>query len=246
MWPAKLLSSFFVSLFIFSTFLTTASASLVAIDEGGQIIINVLSAEESVELEIPRVDYLEVKNIAEGDPDPDAKISLLKDDGKIKLVVSTSLGDKSLDVTNYNDEIVEIEERPAVKKLAISVIGDSFEIVQRGVVAVTSYEINIDPGTARLTLETPSGLRFLSILPRQAVDIALQTRYINRIGGQDRLDIKEEESELSYIVSGDKVINLFDIYEYKVPVKAVISASTGEVLSVEQPTWLRILGFLFT
>lgn len=244
--PAKLLPSFFISLFIFSLFFSTARASLVAIDESGQIIINVLSAEESVKLEIPRVDYLEVKNIAEGDLDPDAKISLLKDNGKVKLVVSTSLGDKSLDVTNYNDEIIEIEERPAVKKLAISVVGDSFEIVQRGVVAATSYEITIDPKTARLTLETPSGLRFLSILPRQAVDIALQAKYISIFGGQDRLDIKEVGSELSYIVSGDKVINLFDIYEHKVPVKAVVSASTGEILSVDQPTWLRVLGFLFT
>ncbi|MFV1917106.1 MAG: hypothetical protein ACC618_01285 [Patescibacteria group bacterium] len=222
-----------------------AHASLVTIDKEGRVTLNVLSAEESIELEIPRREYLEVKDIAEGIPNPQAKISLLRSNGKVSLQVSTSSGDKSLDVTDYKGEIVEIEERPAVERIAISVFGDKFEIVQRGVIAETSYEINIDPQTARLTLETPSGLRFLSILPRQAVDVVLRAKYINRIGGQNRLSIEEEGRELAYVVPGDKIINLFDLFEYKVPVKAVVSASTGEILSVEQPTWLRVLGFLF-
>ena len=241
----KLLLFLFFTFLIFATSVQVARASLVTIDKEGKVVINVLSAEESIELEIPEREYLEVKNIAEGIPDPQAKISLLRSDGRVSLQISTSSGDKSLDITNYQDEIVEIEERPAVERIAISVLGDKFEIVQRGVVAVTTYEINIDPQTARLTLETPSGLRFLSILPRQAVDITLQAKYINRIGGQNKLDIKEQGSELSYVVHGDKVINLFDLFEYKVPVKASVSASTGEILSVDQPTWLRILGFLF-
>ncbi|MCH7641106.1 hypothetical protein IID22_02845, partial [Patescibacteria group bacterium] len=241
----KLLLFLFLAFLIFATSAQVTRASLVTIDKEGKVVINVLSAEESIELEIPRRDYLEVKNIAEVTPDPDAKISLLRVNGKVKLNISTSSGDKSLDVTNYKGEIVEIEERPAVERIAISVLGDKFEIVQRGVVAITTYEINIDPQTARITLETPSGLRFLSILPRQAVDITLQAKYINRIGGQDKLDLKEEGGDLSYVVHGDKVINPFDLFEYNVPVKVYVSASTGEILSVDQPTWLRILGFLF-
>jgi len=241
----KLVSALLLFLGAFFLARSTVHAQLVTIDKEGILIINVLSAEDSIELEIPRTEYLQVINIVEGSPDPNAKVSLSRENGKVSLNVSTSSGDKNLDVTNYKKEIVEIEERPPVERIAIRILGDKFEIVQRGIAAETSYEINIDPQTARLTLSTPSGLRFLSILPRQAVDVALQTKYISRIGGQNRLDIIEEGSDLSYIVSGDRVINLFDVIEYPVPVKAHISASTGEVLSIEQPTWLKFLSFMF-
>lgn len=243
--PFRLLFSLVFSLLVFFSAALPVQASLVTIDKEGKVVINVLSAEDSIELEIPRRQYLEIKGIVEGTLDPDAKVSLLKEGGKVNLQISTNSGDKSLDVTNYKEKLVEIEERPVVERIAISVLGDKFEIEQRGVVAATDYEISIEPKSARLTLITPSGLQFLSILPRQAVDIALRAKSINRVGSQNKLDIRQEGSELAYFVPGDKVINFFDLFEYKVPVKTVVSASTGEVLSVEQPTWLRVLGFLF-
>lgn len=238
-----------VSLALFFLFLISTSglayASLVTIDKEGKVTINVLSAEESIELEIPRKEFLEVKDIAKGTPDPEAKISLAKIDGKIKLNVSTSSGEKSLDVTNYKEEIIEIEERSEVERVTISVKAGKFTIEQKGVVAETDFAISINPRTARLALITSSGHRFLSILPRQATEIVLRSKYINRIGRQDRLVISEQGRELSYEVAGDRVINLFNIFEYNVPVSAHISASTGEILSINQPTWLKVLGFLF-
>ena len=224
----------------------SAYASLVTIDPQGGIVFNVLSVEDTIELEIPRRDYLEVKDIADETPDPNAKISLLKEDGKIKLQVSTESGDKSLDVTHYKDEVIEILERPESERLTIGVSDGKFIIEQRGVVAETEFAINIDPQTTGLTLETPSGLRFLSILPREATEAVLRSKFINRIGAEQRIYLEEEEGQdLAYLISGDKVINLFNIFEYSTPVKAKVSASTGEILSVEQPTWLKIIGFLF-
>lgn len=243
---SKVFPSLIVSFLIFFLTSPLVHASLVTIDKEGRVIVKVLSVEDSIELEIPRREFLEVKNIVAETPDPDAKISLAKEDGRVQLNVSTSSGYKSLDVTNYKDDIVEIEERPAVERLTISILADKFTIEQAGVVAETDYEINIDPQTAGLTLETPTGFRYLSILPRQATEVVLRSRYINRIEGQGKLVISEEGRELLYKVSGERVINLFNIVEYSVPVSARVSASTGEVLSVEQPTWLRVLGFLFT
>lgn len=239
-----LLLPFLVLLLLFFLSATSVKASLVTIDEEGRVIINVLSAEESIELEIPRSEYLEIKDIAAVTPDPDAKITLAKADGKVKLNVSTSSGDKSLDVTNYKEEIVEIEERPEVERLVIGVSEGKFTIEQRGVVAETDFDINIDPASAGLTLETPSGFSYLSIFPRQAVNSVLRSKIINRIGGDSTLKIIETDSELSYEVAGDKVINLFNLIEYPVPVKVRVSASTGEILSIDQPTWLRIIRFL--
>jgi hypothetical protein len=58
----------FILSFIFLISTSSAYASLVTINEEGRIVINVLSAEESLELEIPRGEYLEVKNIVSVTP----------------------------------------------------------------------------------------------------------------------------------------------------------------------------------
>ena len=209
------------------------------------MIIKVLSAEESIGLEIPQSEFLEVKNILSETPDSNAKISLVKNEGKTTLNVTSSSGNKSLDITNYKDEILVVEERPEVQKLTFFVSGDKFTLVQRGVYAETDYQINIDPISAKLTLETPSGLRYLSVLPHQATDVVLKANFINRIDDEKRLTIREEGSELTYEVFGDKVFNIFNLFEYGVPVSAKVSASTGEILSIEGPTWLKVINFLF-
>ncbi len=241
-------SIFFVAtlIFLFASKNQTL-ASLVVVGSDGEVTMTVLSVEDSIELEIPRAEYLEVKNVAESAPDQDAKISLFKKDGKVNLNVSTNSGDKSLDVTNYKDAVIEIEKRPQAEKITIGILGENFTISQRGVVVETDYEINIDPKSADLTLSTPSGLRYLSILPRQAVDTILRSNTINRITRQNKVFLVEQNGggDLSYKVSGEKVINLFDLFEYSVPVTSYVSASTGEILSTEQPEWLRVLGFLF-
>jgi hypothetical protein len=237
--------SFLVLLLAFFLTASSAQASLVTIGSEGKVILNVLSVEDSIELEIPRRDYLQVKNIVAGTPDPDAIISLARVDGKVKLNVLTKSGEKSLDVTNYKEEIVEIEERPELERLTIAIQNDKFTIEQKGITAVTDFAINIDPQTAGLTLETPSGFRYLSILPRQAVETLLRSKVINRIASGSRISLAEYSGELFYEVTGERVINLFNIFDYRVPVSARVSASTGEILTVEQPTWLRIFGFLF-
>ena len=241
----RFLFSLVFSLTIFLSLPFRVHASLVTIDNQGKVIVNVLSAEESIELEIPSSEFLEIKNVVSETLEGDAKISLAKVDGKATLEVSSPSGNKSLDVTNYKKEVIEIEERPQVQKLTISVSGDKFVIGQRNVFAETDYQINIDASTARLTLETPSGLRFLSILPRQATDSVLRAKYINRIESEKKLLIKEEGSELAYEVYGDKVLNFFNFFEYPIPVSVKVSASTGEILFVDQPTWLKVINFLF-
>src|SRR3989344_7725394 len=112
--------------------------------------------------------------------DTNAKVSLSKLDGKVALDVSSELGQKSLDVTNYQDEIVEIEERPEVERFTISLSEGKFIIDQGGILAETYFTINIEPKTAELTLETPPGFRYLSILPREAVETILRAKTINR------------------------------------------------------------------
>lgn len=241
----KFTASLFISLITLFLSANLAYASLININKEGKVVINVLSAEESIGLEIPQSDFFEVRNIISETPDADAVITLAKTDGKSTLKVSSNSGDKSLDVTNYKDEVLVVEERPEVQKLTFFVSGDKFTLVQRGVYAETDYQINVDPTSAKLTLNAPSGLRYLSVLPRQATDAVLRANFINRIDEGKRLIIKEEGSDLTYEVFGDKIFNIFNLFEYGVPVSAKVSASTGEILSIEGPTWLKVINFLF-
>lgn len=234
----------FLSFLFFSV--SDTRASLVTITKDGEVIVNVLSAEESIELEIPQKDYLAVKEIASESFSEDVSVSLGREGDKVSLNVSTANGEKSLDVTNYSDNLIEIEERPAVRTLSISVLGDRFAIKQKGLIAHTSYEINVDPKNAGLTLSTPSGLRYLSVLPREAADVMFRSKLIDRISG-DRIMVLEEEvgEELAYVVEGVKVINIFNILDYELPVKAKVSASTGQIAGIIEPGWLKFVAFLF-
>lgn len=238
--------SLLLSAFFLLSSVLPVSASLVVVKESGKIIYNVLSSEKAVGLEVPSTGELSAREIVTGLSDPTSKVTLMKSDGKVTLNVSSSLGERSLDVTDYNDQVVEIEERPEVQRVLIGVLGDKFTIDQQGVRAVTGFEIDVDSESARLSLITQSGSKYLAVLPRQAVDTTLRAKYISHIDKNNQISIIEQNgSDLSYEISGDKLLNIFNILEYPVPVKVWVSASTGEILSVEQPVWLKVFGFVF-
>lgn len=239
---------FVVVLFLLYAFsVTRIQASLIVIDPQGVVVWNVLSSQDEVDLEIPRRDFLEVRNIgADADSASAVKISLRRIDGHVQLKVASSEGEKELDVTDYTEDLVEIEERPELTRLKIGLIQDKFSIQQKGVVALTEFPISIDPATAQLSVETPTGAKYLSILPHQAVESTLRSKTINRFSSGQKVPLIEaEHGELVYTVSGNRVINLLNLFSYKVPVSVDVSASTGEIVSVTQPTWLKVFGFLF-
>jgi hypothetical protein len=247
MWFKKLILFFLTLLLLLFYKATLVKASIITIDNQGKVILNVLSSEDGFGLEIPQAEYLEVKKIAMDSSDSNTKITLTKDNGEMKLNVFGEQGEKSLNVTNIKEDVVEIEERPEVERLVLGVTEGKFTLSQKGIVAVTDYEIDIDPGLAKLALSAPSGLRYLSILPRQVIETVFRSKIINKINPETNMILTEEGGgDLAYVVDGQRVINVLNVFEYKAPVIAKVSASTGEILEVNQPTWLRIFGFLFT
>jgi hypothetical protein len=217
-------------------------ASIATIKPNGEVLINVLSYEDS-ELEIPKSESLRINEVVGEDKNP-SSLALIRDGGGVKLTVDNNNSSQTLDVTQVKDNLIEIEERPEVEKLAILIDGDGFLLKQDDLTAKTDYEIKINPEIAGITLSTPSGFRFLSIFPKEAVATVLRAKVMNDVDNSIELS-EGSDGVLSYLISGERVINLFDLYEHRIPVKARVSASTAEVLSVEQPEWLRILGFLF-
>ena len=234
---------FFVLLFCFSS--ENVKASFVVITSGGEVVVNVLSFEDDNSLGVSR-NKIEITEVFDKDPDEGSKIYFKREDGSVKLNISTNSSKESFDVTNAGEDIIEIEERPKVEKITIGIKDNKFLISQRDVSVETSYEIGIDPETVGITLTTPSGLRYLSILPSQAAQTILRSKVINRLDGDKTITLEEDaQGELAYHIYGKRIINLFDLVEYKVPVNAKVSASTGEISQIDQPVWLQLVGFIF-
>ena len=179
---------FFVILFaffIFSFQTKNAFASLLVIDKDGIITWNVLS-DADVTLDIPRHSYIEVRTLDESEKEAASQVSLKKDENKISLVVSSDQKERVLDVTNWDEDLVEVEERPETQKVKIGIKEGIFSITQKGIVALTEFPIIIDSKTAQLSVETPTGNRYLSIFPYDAVEAVLRAKFISRISDNEK------------------------------------------------------------
>jgi hypothetical protein len=236
----KVLYLTLLSLFLFFWSFSFANAALITVDSEGEVIVKVLSSEDQLALSIPERNELEVKDIVTDSQTTDSSISLIKKDGKVLLTV----GDNTLDVTTWDEGLIEIEERSDTKRIEISVEGDNFVVKQDGVSAKTSYPINIKPKENKLSVETSSGEIYLSVFPIEAAESALRSKYVTRLPDREIGITEKDTGVLTYAVDGEREIQMLKFLDYGVPVTVYISASTGEIVSIDQPTWLRILGFL--
>lgn len=243
----KLLSLSFIVSFLFLLSPQQVDASLVTITEKGELVVNVLSSEDSIDLGIPQKEYFEVKEIAESSGESEASVTIERVNDKISLTVSSpESGNKTLDVTNYDDDIVEIEERNRAKIVRLGVVGDKLSIEQRNIIALTDMPINVDPSKKELSVTTSSGRKLISVLPREAIEALMRTKIVNKMGLNERLNIiEEEEGDVSYVIKGQKVINLFNVYDYEIDITARVSVTTGEVVGIDEPEWLKAINFLF-
>ena len=242
---AKFLTLLLICL-LFLTLAGGAEAALLTINREGRVIWKVLSETSNLALSLPPKGDLKVKEAAKSNLGEGASVSLSKDSGRISLVVEEGQAQKNLDVTSWAGGIIEIEERPEMEKLTISILSGKFGLEQKGITATTEFPINIKSKKGELSVSTPSGERLVLILPRLAVDTALRAKSISYLSGQDAVQLVERGGELAYSIDGVKSLNFFNIFKHQVPVRPFISATTGEVLLIEEPVWLKALGFIFS
>ncbi|OGM61565.1 hypothetical protein A3A52_02870 [Candidatus Woesebacteria bacterium RIFCSPLOWO2_01_FULL_39_14] len=240
----NLKTSFVIGFFVLLLSPSFVSASLLVVKNDGEVTWNVLSEEDNLALDIPTHSYLEVKKAAEVAPSPTSVVTLSRQNGKISLLVDSGNERRELDVTNWQEDLLEIEERAETQKLKVGIEGEKFSLEQEGIIALTSFPVTVDSKTANLSVQTSSGQKFLSIFPREAVDALLRTKLVNKIVNP-RIEVVEENRQLQYVVAGEKVFNILGLLDYSIPITSYISASTGEILSIDSPTWFKYVKFLF-
>jgi len=227
--------------FLFFLFPSSCSASLVTVTSSGEVIQNVLSLQDGLALAVPEKKDIEVSQEV-SDENGDEPIFLNKNDEGITLSVGEGSERKTFDISSWNEDLIEIEERQDTEKINIFVNDGKFAIEQGGFTAYTDFPINIDPVENRISLKTSSGSVFLAIFPIDAAQTVLRSKYVTR--ATQATILEKEVGTLAYEVKGEKEINLFNITKYKIPVNTQVSASTGEILSVDQPIWLKVYNLL--
>jgi len=227
---------------IFRLFVPTKTfASLIKIQKNGELLWNVLAQSDAIgEKELS---FLKIESGREYGSVSGNFVSLRNNKGNVSLVVKTDSKTYEFVPQKSDDYLVEIEERANIRKILIGVGGDNFVINEEGTIAKTHFPIDIDVKLANLIVKTPSGDEFLTLLPKEALKLALRTKLLNELS--EDIEVVEKDGGLHYKVSGNKVLNILDIFEYRIPLTLFISAKTGEINSLDSPTIFKYLKFLF-
>ncbi len=222
-------------------FLMSASgvdASLINIAQDGAVTVNVLASEDS-----PDVSQIggEQSSFSLNNID----LSIQKRDENTYLYLDNGEQTKTLDITNYNDDLVEVEGRQGIQKLTISKIDDNYQIQQDGLIVVTDYQIDVNAKDGDLLIVTPTGKKYLLVFPTEAALTLLRSKVVNKISKDQKIQMSENDGVLTYAIFGKKVFSVFGFLGFEIDVQTKVSATTGEVVAITSPEWMKILSAVF-
>ncbi len=228
---------------LFFVFAFPVKAEIITLRKDGEVTINVLSYEDS--FGVAKKESLEIKDVLNSRVDSEEKILLAKENDEYKLNILSDEGEKELNVTNINGDLIEIEERPSVKNIKIGLIDGNFYLEEAGIVAKTIFPINIDSKNAEISVETQSGEHFIAVSPVDAYQYSLRAKSITKLTSEDILITEKKLGEIIYEIPGEKTLNLFGLVNYDIPVKVSVSTLTGEITNLETEMWMKVLNFFF-
>lgn len=138
----------------------------------------------------------------------------------------------------------EVKDGTNESKIKIRSGKNKFEFQQEGArfSVESNFPLSVDSATRELTVTTPSGSKTVAILPQQAIDNILASGIVSTT---TEIDLKtESDGSLSYNIDGTKNEKLLGIFDVVVPKNLIVSTETGQVLTVNQSTFSKILDFL--
>jgi len=222
----KLIFSFLFVSSVFLLFPSSSKAAMVTIKPDGYVEWQVLGDST-----------LEVKSVAKNLATANSQISLNNTNGKIEL--------NNVDVTNLKEDLVDVQARANTSDLKIGSSGNDFTIEENGITANTSFPITIDPVKNELSVTTSSGSRLISVLPYEGSLSVIRAKLIDKVIDNKVTLNENSDGLLQYSVNGTKNINLFNVASITVNINSTVSATTGTILKVDEPQWLRVFGFIW-
>lgn len=181
------------------------------------------------------------------------KIRLERIGDRFRVKVENELGQET---ELGEDELISIDERADRDQIRIRTFDSAADQLRNRVIierlntqALTALPLSVDLETNELTVTTPAGERVVAVLPDQAVQNMLAANVIDRIGGQELVNLVRQGGietldqviQLSlqngvavYEIAGIKDHRLLGFFPVTTDVTVTISAETGEVVDTEQ------------
>lgn len=181
------------------------------------------------------------------------KVRLERSDDRFRIKAENELGQET---ELGEDELVSIDERADRNQVRVRTFDSTADqlrnraIIERlNTQAVTELPLSVDLATNELTVSTPAGERTVTILPDQAVQNMLAANVIDRVGGQELVNLvqqggietleqviqlSEENGVPVYEIAGVKEQRLLGFFPVTTDVTVTVSAETGEVVDTEE------------
>lgn len=219
------------------------------------------------ETEIETADGQKIKTKVEDDGTTKVEI----EHGELKLKYKVVNGQVVKKVEDENGDEVELEdaeldelekeEEQELEDRGIEIASRSGRpaVVRRGFAAGTQFPLSVDVGTNQLIVTTPAGQKAVTVLPDKAVQNLLETGIINRfdstqstgsaapqggVAAGSEIELKVRNGEPVYEVNGIKTYRLFSLFPISQPLRAVVSAETGEVITTQKSFLTNVIDIL--
>ena len=187
------------------------------------------------------------------------KIKYILKNGQLVKKVENDYGDE-VELTDDEKEEVEnkIDDELEDEGIEISTGSGRPMVIKNQIAASTEFPLSIDVGTNQLIITTPDGQKVVTVLPDQAVQNLLATGIINSVNLTQTSDmptsslgpvesvvqLKVRNSEPVYEIEGTKIFRLFAFIPVSQPVKAIVSAETGDLVTKQQSFLTNVVDLL--
>ncbi len=138
--------------------------------------------------------------------------------------------------------------KPEVK---VASDGGQTAFVEKGVGALSSFPISVNPKTNELTVTTPAGTKVVTVLPQQAVDNMLASKVMTDVVSEkgngslasipNLVQIEVKNGVLGYTIKGTKTHKLLGVFPIKTQVTVFVSAENGQVVETNESFLGKIL-----
>lgn len=183
------------------------------------------------------------------------KLKYIVEDGKVKLKIEDKSGKETKlekdEIDEIEDEIENELENEGIK-IATNSVKPIFS--SNDIAAQTDFPLSIDVETKKLMVTTPAGEKTVTILPDEAVQNLLSTKFINKVeqttnpdlidqfgvlNGITKLEIRKDK--VVYRVKGIKVRKLFGFIPLDTSKTIFISVDTGNIVAQEESILTKII-----
>lgn len=173
---------------------------------------------------------------------------------KIETKVKEAENETELEHEAEDEAVKEVAKELEKAEIKVATAPGQIALVNKGVGALFSFPLSVNPTTRQLSVTTPAGSKVVAVLPQQAINNMLAAHIIDEVVSEKvnnslaslpelvKLEIKN--GALVYQVKGTKTHRLLGVIPIKTGVEAFVSAENGQVVETSQSLLGRILNRL--